>query len=122
MKNLIIASELIRLALDLEEIKLPTSVKRKLSNDLQKKMKELAPKGISPKDSGWLDAIIETCERNGVIPVQEDGTPWSGILTGWDGTVMMDLQYDGKPVKNTCVRISYHKYDSGSMDVSVYLT
>ena len=55
-------------------VAIPGAIRRKIGNALHK-MGNYFP-------SLPLDAIFAVCAAHGVKPVQEDGTPWSGIFCG----------------------------------------
>jgi hypothetical protein len=81
-----------------------------------------------------LDKIFDICKRNNVIVVQEDGTPWSGLLSGnaecgsekaKDQRANFDLAYkiDGKYiVANNYIVLSWCTMPSGKYEIVCYIS
>lgn len=84
----------------------------------------LAVLGRTYHDSIPIDDIFAVLETNGFRAVQEDGTPWAGILTGRDGRAVFDL-FDIEsqaPSRRTFVLI-WHKMDvSHKYELTGYLS
>lgn len=75
-----------------------------------------------------IDGIFAICRKNGFEPVDEDGSPWSGLFTGRDGKAHIKLRDDGtssvKPRREQMpwLQISWHKMDvSGNYEVVAYV-
>jgi hypothetical protein len=79
-----------------------------------------------------LDGIFAILEKNGVIPLQEDGTKWSGMLLGDDSHTYIELGMKSSeqdvhglptytPIVNTSLALSWHKMNSGKSEVLAYL-
>jgi hypothetical protein len=79
-----------------------------------------------------LDDIFAVLEKNGVVPLQEDGTKWSGMLLGDDSHAYIELGMKSTeqdvhglpaytPVINTTLALSWHKMNSGKSEVLAYL-
>jgi hypothetical protein len=67
-----------------------------------------------------LDDIFAKLRENGLEPVQEDGTPWSGMLLGRDGRTNIELTTDGP---KRFLSLSYHKMDvTGNYEVTAYVS
>ena len=72
-----------------------------------------------------LDEIFWATVRNGLIPYQEDGTPWGGFLLGGVKEAQMvqfplaDLE-TGQPF-NSAIVMSYYVMPSGKYEVIGYL-
>lgn len=69
-----------------------------------------------------LDDIFKELESFGIVAVDEAGEPWSGFLTGRDGTAYIDLKKDGVPVKNAVLALQWHKMDTGKYELVCYVT
>ena len=69
-----------------------------------------------------LDEIFEALEKIGLIAVQEDGTRWSGFLTGASGQAHIRLAFEGKLVDNSLLALSWYKTDKGHWEVVAYLS
>lgn len=74
------------------------------------------------------DQIFGAMEREGIVPIQEDGTIWSGLLLGSDSRATIPLgklaeQCDYPfPVKNSVLVLSWHRYPTGRYDVCAYVS
>jgi len=66
--------------------------------------------------------IFEVLEINNVIAVQEDGTPWSGILCGDDGNTSIELKIDDKLIDNAMLILQWHKMESGRYEINTYIS
>jgi len=63
-----------------------------------------------------LSAMFELCEKVGLEPVCEDGTPWSGFLCGREGRAVFEL----KDCRKSLV-VSWYKMPSGRYEVTPYV-
>jgi len=106
---------------------LPQSKRNKLNKEIQKFLKPTYFKQIP------LNDLFEILEKYGIVPVQEDNTYWSGMLTGGvKDTVQtyFDLAWkDSKegdtytePVNNAMLALSYYKMSSGNYEIIAYIT
>lgn len=69
-----------------------------------------------------LNDAFDLLESHGFTPVQEDGTPWSGIFCGREGRAVIDLTYGGI-LSRKCLVISWYKMDvSGKYEVTAYVS
>lgn len=69
-----------------------------------------------------LDCLFEVLRREGINPVQEDGSPWSGFLCGEDGRAYFDLQgQDGRSLDYVLV-VTWHRMESGRWETVAYLS
>jgi hypothetical protein len=66
-----------------------------------------------------LKQIFSLFEEVGITPVQEDMTPWDGILVGKEGQTIIDLMEDGKLLKRA-LNISWYKMQSGRYEIVAY--
>jgi hypothetical protein len=69
-----------------------------------------------------IDDMFGAIEKAGLIPIQEDGTAWSGMLVGREGSAKIRLGYDGMLVKNAMLVITWHKMNSGMWEVVAYVS
>ena len=89
-----------------------------------------------------LSAIFDVLKRHNIVPLQEDKTPWSGLLCGDNGETCFDLgekefeDFGIKPawdvqgesevifydITNSVLRLSWYKMQSGRYEVLAYLT
>ncbi len=70
-----------------------------------------------------VQEIINNLKQNGFEAVQEDGTPWEGIVLGKDASWQMDLvdMHTGKPSRRS-LKIQHHKMEvSGRYEVTAYV-
>jgi hypothetical protein len=65
-----------------------------------------------------LDAIFSLIKENGGMPVQEDGTEWSGLLCGESS--FTDIQVIGI-AKVKWLRLAWYKMQSGRYEINAYL-
>jgi hypothetical protein len=72
-----------------------------------------------------MDQIFAKCRENGFEPVQEDETPWEGLLLGKDSSAKIKLNTmgdKGQPMTRYLV-VSYHKMEvSGNYEVTAYVS
>jgi len=64
-----------------------------------------------------LGDILGAVKDNGLTPIQEDGSPWSGFLCGDSGEVFIDLEGSKRMLV-----ISWYRMDSGRFEVNAYLS
>jgi len=77
-----------------------------------------------------MNQIINILKKNGLILLQEDGTPWGGILTGRSSQAdfeVGDASSNGgygtyAKYTNSMLRMSWHKMTSGKWEIIAYLT
>lgn len=62
-----------------------------------------------------LNDILDAAKEVGV-PVQEDGTPWSGILCGRGGRASIQLQGARR-----WLQLQWYKLESGNYEVNAYI-
>lgn len=68
-----------------------------------------------------LDDIFSVLRANGFEPVQEDGTAWSGLLLGKDGTARIELKNAGGPTR--WLVLTWHKMQvSGRFELVGYIS
>lgn len=84
--------------------------------------KYLAEVGKSYHGSIPLTQMIDKLASHGYHAVQEDGTAWSGMLTGRDGRTTIDLRNASNGKVDNGLAIQWHKMDSGKWEVNSYLT
>jgi len=79
-----------------------------------------------------LTEIFNILKRGGVVVLQEDGTLWSGMLTGREGHTQFDVGSDALPVDvdgcdhydaytNSSLVLSWYKMESGRYEIVSYL-
>ena len=64
-----------------------------------------------------LDQIFEILRRNGLEPIDEDGTPWSGILCGADASTTIRIRN-----YRFSLRLDWFRMQSGRYEITVYLS
>jgi hypothetical protein len=72
-------------------------------------------------DSIPLEAVFKVMEQFGVIIIQEDGSPWSGFITGAQGQANFDMGWEGRPIKNASLSMSWYKMPSGRYEIVAYV-
>lgn len=63
-----------------------------------------------------IGKILDSVRSQGFEPVQEDGTPWEGMLTGAEGRASIDLKGSKK-----ALHVQWYKMPSGKYEVNAYL-
>lgn len=63
-----------------------------------------------------LGVVLDICANRGAQPVQEDGTPWSGILCGREGRCSIAL--DGH---RETLNLSWYRMPSGRYEFIAYV-
>lgn len=100
-----------------ESIKIPSNLKKKANNTLDKILKKTYFRKIP------IDDIFDVLENLGLIPIQEDGTRWSGLLLGRKGDAKIDLAYKGKSVINSVLFLTWYTMPiTGKYEVIAYVT
>lgn len=66
-----------------------------------------------------LQTMFDICKRNGFTAVQEDGTPWSGIICGREARYSIELSDDHGNVTRH-LHVSHYKMESGNYEVVAY--
>ena len=71
-----------------------------------------------------LSDIFDILKSNGVMPVQEDGSEWSGLLSGREGKAHIDLKAMGENAQDfkSVLVLTWHKMESGRYEVVAYLS
>lgn len=83
-------------------------------------------------DSIPLKVIFESCEMNGLVPLMEDNTRWSGFLCGESaqtyftlGWISTEVEKDGykfyTPIDKACLTLSWYKFESGRYEINTYI-
>jgi hypothetical protein len=68
-----------------------------------------------------LDDIFKILAQFGIIAIQEDGTTWSGFLTGSSGQADFDLGWEGRPIRNAVLRLSWYRMPSNRYEIVSYV-
>jgi len=80
----------------------------------------------TPRAQIPLDEIFNSLESRGLIPLQEDGTKWSGILCGNEGRATIEIAdalTRNKPLKNHCLIITWYKLPvTGNFETVAYIS
>lgn len=105
---------------------LEESLNKKLSNFIRNKIND----AFSSKNFGIyfgkipFDKIDDILKKYDLMLVQEDGTPWEGIISGESGKTTIDVARisDNVIMKNTSLFLSWYKMDSGKFELIIYLT
>ena len=64
-----------------------------------------------------LGIMFGYLNEEGIIATQEDGTQWSGILSGKEGRATIDLAGPEGPIVNSMLVLSWYRMDSGRYEV-----
>lgn len=69
-----------------------------------------------------LGDLFDSLKRHDCIVIQEDGTPWSGILCGREGTCLFRFTFEDELCENACLALQWYKMQSGKWEVTGYIT
>ena len=101
-------------------VRLPANIRKQVGNDLWKYTHNVYWEAIP------LDDIFDDLAQYGLVPVQEDGTPWSGFLVGREGQAHIPFarEVDGvwQVVNNSVLFLNWYKMESGRYELVMYLT
>lgn len=104
--------------------RMPASIR----NRANRKISEIA--SGAPRRDIPLSDIDAVLRDLGYLLVQEDGTPWSGFLTGREGRANIDIGILGtqdedqihETVSNAMLVITWHKFPTGRYEVIAYVS
>jgi hypothetical protein len=123
-----VARELVRIAKDLmayqfvvEDMDQTTRIKGSIRSKINREMGKTLTRNTY-FDEVPLGELFDACKKFDVIPIQEDGMEWSGMLVGREGEAHIDLAYEGKVVKNAMLNITWYKMASGRYEVVGYVS
>ena len=68
-----------------------------------------------------LKEIFQAVEQRGYQPVQEDLTPWQGLLTGRNGRADINLAKSGK-MQTLYLHLQWYRMESGNYEVTAYIS
>ena len=97
-------------------MKINLSIRKPAQKAIRKILKQTFFDSIPLKD------LFDALKEHGMIVIQEDGTPWSGLLCGEIGDANFDLQMNGEPINNAVLCIQWYKMASGRYEVCGYLS
>lgn len=100
-----------------EDVSIPSRIRSKI-NDVLHSISTKYHKSIPITD------IFNALKSQDVLPVQEDGTEWSGLLVGREGRATIDLVRNAEektPFKSSLI-MSWHKMPSGNYEINAYLS
>jgi len=104
--------------------KMPSNKKSEVNKDLSDLLQKINFGSIP------LDNIFELLEMNGLVPLQDDNTEWSGILTGDNGKINLKLGDETTkykfnemdtyiPFSNTSLTIVWNRMEGNSKKYEV---
>jgi hypothetical protein len=97
-------------------MKLKSTVRGKINSQLQRDFSR------NYWDSIPLTKIFQILEDNGVVAVQEDGTPWDGFLCGREGSVSIELKSDDIIIENAMLILQWYKMESSKYELNIYVS
>ena len=105
-------------------------VASKISTTIRNKVNDyLAEIGRQPLDKIPLNDIDKMLRQYGYLLVNEDGTEWSGFLTGREGRANIDIGVFSSPkdgmypmVGNAMLVLTWHKFATGRWEVVAYIS
>ncbi|MGW8177565.1 MAG: hypothetical protein ACWGQW_02050 [bacterium] len=69
-----------------------------------------------------LGQAFEILKEGGYFPLQEDGTPWEGIICGVEGQEYLPLMDDDGKVAKSVFVFSWYKMPSGRYEFISYVS
>jgi hypothetical protein len=71
-----------------------------------------------------LGAIFNVLKSNGVTPIQEDGTEWTGFLCGETGRTEISLKHNNcdNEITDSMLIIGWYKLVSGRYEINAYIS
>lgn len=108
------------------DVRLDQLTRKKINKDLEVLMKPTYFEEIP------LNAIFNVLKKHGVMPLQEDGTEWEGMLMGSSSHTYLDLGLKSTerpvndiptytPVSNAKLTLTWHKMGSGRWEVLAFI-
>lgn len=98
-----------------------STIRRKISNEIARRTNRLA-------DVIQLDTISDVLRENGFLLIDEDGTPWSGLLLGESSRCTIEVgdaakEIDGRyPAEKNVVVLSWYRHTTGRYETTAYLS
>lgn len=102
---------------------------------LNSKDRKAAYKAIHPYTVGYRNEVpvtdmIEALQQVGLVALQEDGTPWGGVLCGAEGRAALRLAFDGAEddrgiypmIENAMFVLTWYKLQSGRFETVAYIS
>jgi len=110
-------------SLDESATRLPANIRRKMNGAISNIIR--VPRRDIP-----LGMINDVLKKHGYLLVQEDGTPWSGFLTGREGRTNIEIGVGGtsdefgihEVVSNAMLVLTWFKMQSGSWETVAYVS
>jgi hypothetical protein len=101
----------------------PGKIRTMTKNDLNGELNHfLSPDGKTEyfKDIP-LDDIFDIVESVDMMPVQEDGTKWQGMLLGEEGRATISLMDSEDTFEDLHLHMQWHKMPSGNFEINAYV-
>lgn len=104
-------------------IRIPAGIRNQMNGDIADLVRPI-------QSQIPLKSIDDILRRRGYLLVQEDGTTWSGFLTGRDGNARIEIGVVGTAddydvhtiIDNAMLILSWHKFDTGRYEVVAYIS
>lgn len=96
----------------------------KVRHDLNKTIQKLEKDNGGCYFSGEFPFVKyqKALEEVGVILVQEDWTPFEGFFCGSKGNTFLNFTYNGQPVDNSVFIFQWYTMNSGSIEITAYIS
>lgn len=95
---------------------LPSGIKNRAKNAVQTILSQTYFPSVP------MGPIMDALEDLGIYVVDESGEVWEGFLTGREGRETFELMYEGHPVRNAVLVLSWYKMPSGKYEVTGYIS
>jgi hypothetical protein len=98
-------------------------IRSRIKHDLNRDLKRfLSPDGKTEYFNHIpLSDIFDIIEGVGLVPVDEDGSRWEGMLAGEDGRATIELIDSEDSFKSLNMHIQWHKMQSGKYEINAYV-
>ena len=100
------------------DLRIKATFKKKLNNLISDIM---APNYFREFPIDEIDGVLR---KNGLMLVQEDGTPWEGFFTGREGRANIELATTdtNEIIENCTLALTWYKMGSGKYEIVAYLS
>lgn len=111
-----------------QEASPPTSLHRDVKSDINKELFEINK--VSHSEIPLIQ-VFNALKSRGIVALQEDFTPFEGVLVGREGRASLDIAPVGsyhamtdmyKPFKNSNLILQWYRKENGNYEITSYLS
>jgi|TARA_Y100000310_G_scaffold163816_2_gene163623 hypothetical protein len=102
----------------------PGQIRSRIKHDLNSELRSfLIPDGKTEYFNNIpLFDIFDIIENMDLVPVDEDGSRWEGMLTGEDGRATIELRDSEDSFESLNLNIQWHKMPTGKYETNAYVS